>query len=71
MNTLKPCPFCGHQPREDNLLDSIHPNSRGGTLWTAACVDNEGGCNASVFGGSRDDAIRAWNRRAAPAASQK
>jgi hypothetical protein len=63
--TLRACPFCGHQPNEDNLADSVHPTNREGTLWTAGCVDNEGGCNASVLGGSRADAIDRWNARTA------
>lgn len=62
--TLKPCPFCGHQPDEDNLADSIHPQGRTRDLWTVTCVDNEGGCNASVLGSSREHAIALWNARA-------
>lgn len=62
--TLKPCPFCGHQPDEENLIDSVHPWNREGTLWTAGCVDNEGGCNASVLGKSREHVIALWNTRA-------
>lgn len=61
--TLRPCPFCGHQPDEGNLIDSVHPLNREQTLWTAGCVDNEGGCNASVLGGSREHAIALWNTR--------
>lgn len=63
--TLRACPFCGHQPEEDNLYDSIHRVNREGTLWTAGCVDNEGGCNASVLAGSREEAIAKWNARPA------
>lgn len=61
--TLRECPFCGHQPEEDNLYDSVHRVNREGTLWTAGCVDNEGGCNASVLAGSREEAIARWNTR--------
>lgn len=61
--TLKSCPFCGHQPFEDNLIDSIHPIDREYTLWTAGCVDNEGGCNASSLGGTMQEAIDNWNKR--------
>lgn len=63
--TLRVCPFCGHQPEEGNLYDSVHRINREGTLWTAGCVDNEGGCNASVLGDSRADAIDRWNARTA------
>lgn len=62
--TLRVCPFCGHQPEEENLYDSVHRVNREGTLWTAGCVDNEGGCNASVLGGSREHAVSLWNTRA-------
>lgn len=61
--TLRECPFCGHQPDEGNLIDSIHPLNRERTLWTAGCVDNEGGCNASVLGSTREHAILLWNTR--------
>lgn len=63
MNTLAQCPHCGHQPDEANLLDSIHSVMRDRSIWTAGCIDNEGGCNASVLGDSREDAIAKWNRR--------
>jgi hypothetical protein len=65
MYTLLRCPFCGHQPDEDNLCDSVHKIGRTSGLWTAGCVDNEGGCNASVLGGSRENAIERWNTRTA------
>lgn len=61
--TLKPCPFCGHQPREDNLVDSVCPSTRTYTVWEAGCVDNEGGCNAYVLGGTALEAIDNWNNR--------
>lgn len=61
--TLKPCPFCGHQPDENNLDDSIHPVTRDYNVWEAGCVDNEGGCNAYVLGGTMLDAVANWNKR--------
>lgn len=61
--TLKPCPFCGHQPREDNLVDSVYPLTRDYTVWSAGCVDNEGGCNASSMGGTMLEAVDNWNKR--------
>ena len=62
MNTLVVCPFCGHQPEEENLYDSIHRN-RSGTVWEAGCVFSEGGCDAYVLAGSREEAIEKWNKR--------
>ena len=61
--TLLPCPFCGHQPFEDNLIDSVHPENHARTLWTVNCLTTEGGCDASMLGGSREEAIRKWNTR--------
>lgn len=74
MNTeeLKPCPHCGHTPHMDNLRDSLHQVGRYSTdgcgkivepLWTFTCLDNEGGCNASVLGDSAEDCIKKWNTR--------
>lgn len=60
---LHPCPFCGHAPDVENLCDSLHPVTRDRSLWTFSCVDNEGGCNASVLADSEESAIEAWNRR--------
>jgi hypothetical protein len=51
-----PCPFCGHEPRRDNFIDSLHPVGRLRDYWEFSCLGNEGGCDATVY---------AWNRRAA------
>lgn len=63
MNTLKPCPFCGNQPREDDLEDAIYPYNRERTIWMAGCVVGHGGCDAEVLAGSRQEAIDKWNTR--------
>jgi hypothetical protein len=41
MNTpyLKPCPFCGHKPWKEDLLDVLYPTA---TFWR---YDEEIGCN--------------------------
>ena len=63
---MKPCPFCGTEPFHEDP-DFVHPDGRplvnGRQVWIANCCDNWGGCGASVYGWSRDDAIKAWNRR--------
>jgi hypothetical protein len=61
--TLLVCPFCGHQPEEGNLRDSVHSINREYTIWEAGCVVNEGGCDAFVLAGSREEAIQKWNTR--------
>jgi hypothetical protein len=65
MYTLNSCPFCGHQPEEENLYCSLRRYSSrfGFTLWEAGCVDHEGGCNAYVLADSREEAISKWNNR--------
>jgi hypothetical protein len=63
-HTLLPCPFCGHQPFEENLIDSVHPENRSRTLWVANCLASEGGCDASMLDSSREAVIRKWNTRA-------
>lgn len=60
---LKHCPFCGHLPHPDNYRDSIHPVVKDGTVWKAGCLATEGGCDASILGWTRDEAILNWNRR--------
>ncbi len=60
---LKHCPFCGHLPNPDNYRDSIHAVVRDDTVWKAGCLLTEGGCDASVLGWTRDEAIKNWNRR--------
>lgn len=66
MQKLLACPFCGHNPDLNNLRDSLHPVGRNYDLWTFSCLDNEGGCNASVLGSSEEDCIQRWNTRVAP-----
>jgi hypothetical protein len=63
MNTLLPCPCCGHQPVESELDDAVYPLNRTQTLWTACCVDSQGGCNLGSLARTREEAIARWNRR--------
>jgi len=52
MDELKPCPFCGGK----HLTDSMR-----GTVYVVGCVT----CAATVLGYSHEEAITAWNTRAA------
>ena len=40
------------------------PRGVHGECWELGCLTHEGGCGATVYGDSRDEAIAAWNRRA-------
>ena len=60
---LLPCPFCGHEPYDDE--DTAIAQGHGG--HTIACSWCEATAGNS---GSFSDAISAWNRRALPIAPQ-
>lgn len=34
-----------------------------GLTWAINCVECSGGCGASIYGSSKEDVIRKWNRR--------
>ena len=53
MSELKPCPFCG----EDGITKKIMSRER----WRVVC-ENCGGRTDDYL--DRNDAIKAWNRRA-------
>ena len=44
--SLLPCPFCGHNLRDDDPLDVIYPTTRDGTVWGVHCSTGNGGCHA-------------------------
>lgn len=68
---LAPCPFCTLDLNavaevDGGHIDLVYP--AGGidsTLYQVVCPEHAGGCNASILGGSRKEAIAAWNRRVA------
>lgn len=67
--TLKPCPFCGSgtmvitECRELEECSNFECCENNG-YYCIACNMNAGGCGASSgYRGSKEDAIRAWNRR--------
>lgn len=60
--TLLPCPFCGLVPDMDDE-STLHPVTREKDLWTFNCLEERGGCTASVLGRTPSEAIAAWERR--------
>jgi hypothetical protein len=58
----KQCPFCGFVP---DIFDPdfCYPQNSEKTLYTAGCIESEGGCSANVLGRSEYEAIDNWNKR--------
>lgn len=61
-STIKECPFCGHQPKIDDL-NFAYPLSKLQAVWRAGCDETLGGCTAEVIGNSKEDVIAKWNYR--------
>lgn len=62
---LKPCPFCGG-PAEIDSIEFRHPDEYGNDItFSVSCQDK--GCIGWFTGcegyGTRDAAVRAWNKR--------
>ncbi len=52
---LKPCPFCGGTPYQDDLGSHGYYTGE----WIVQCL----GCQANVMAGSEGASTRKWNRR--------
>ena len=61
MSKLKLCPFCGKEPRESYCTSEWWPKDK--KEHTVECVNND--CLFIVTTGckTREEAIKAWNRR--------
>jgi len=58
---LKPCPFCGEKPE---LLPSEALNAKWHNQFTVCCSINANGCGStSRYADSKQEAIKAWNKR--------
>lgn len=57
MEELKPCPFC-----ESHAVEACEDTDYPGCAWSVNCAICDG--NVKAFE-SKDDAVGAWNRRAA------
>lgn len=59
---LLPCPFCGLQINDEDPRSYIHFQQRNG-LYQLCCLEEAGGCTASVLGRSREEVVKRWNTR--------
>jgi len=55
--TLKPCPFCGRQPR----MGSLGGDQQNWAIWCEGCKIP---CSETGYNGeTKEDMIKAWNER--------
>ena len=54
MGELKPCPFC-HGKAEIET----QPQGMSSVIWNVYCIE----CVASVYGTTKENAVKAWNKR--------
>jgi hypothetical protein len=66
---FKLCPFCGNDLNKQDILDTVYPVARDQFgnyhIWRVVCQGNAGGCDASILGDSKEEAIKSWNKRKA------
>ena len=55
-NKLKPCPFCGATPE----IGSLGGDQQNWCIW---CPECKGACVETDINTSKEDIIKAWNRR--------
>jgi glycyl-tRNA synthetase alpha subunit len=60
---LKPCPFCGASVATIWESPTMDCNGVSGAEYLVDCRDIDDGCGASVVGGTKAEAITAWNTR--------
>jgi Lar family restriction alleviation protein len=58
MEELKACPFCGGEA----LVINVTPYN--GCNYTGVCQNLECGANIGIYSDTREEAIKAWNKRA-------
>jgi hypothetical protein len=68
--TLLPCPFCGHDLNNQDIMDTIYPAfphiDEDGVeryVYNIVCQVTAGGCDASILGSSAEDCVTKWNTR--------
>ena len=65
-SNLKPCPFCGREPRRMDRASSV-AESPTGWCWFIYCHCGGYAANAHIYGKTEEEAIAAWNTRSADA----
>jgi len=64
---LKPCVKCGRDwNREWELVDTVYPSQRDSytgefTEWNVICQIHNTGCERTVYGKTKQEAIKRWN----------
>lgn len=61
--TFRDCPFCRHDLNSDDIMDTVYPTDRERTSWQVVCQTLAGGCGATVYGETEEEAMDNWNRR--------
>ena len=63
LRTFRDCPFCGHDLNSDDIMDTVYPTDRERTSWQVVCQTLAGGCGATLYGETEEEAMDNWNRR--------
>ena len=63
LRTFRDCPFCGHDLNGDDILDTLYPIIGWRDGYQVMCLPAAGGCGATVYGDTEEEAMDNWNRR--------
>jgi len=63
LRTFRDCPFCGQDLNGQDIMDTVYPTDRERTSWQVVCQTLAGGCGATVYGETEEEAMDNWNRR--------
>jgi len=63
LRTFRDCPFCGHDLNGQDIMDTVYPANKQYTHWNVVCTESSGGCSATMYGETEEEAIDNWNCR--------